>query len=328
MIKYIMKFFDGSGAMIIFSDMNFTLTEPCVLALGCFDGVHIGHRAVISKARAIADTEGLSLAIFTFEQPPRNFFAPNSVPVISTTEDKLDILSSLGVDTAICLPFDKNILSMPAESFIDEIVFGKLDARHVVCGYNYSFGKGAVGTPSLIEQKCKQTGRALTVVAEQRYGDVSVSSSLIRRLIGEGDVHTANKYLCRPYSISSVVVDGQHLARTLGFPTVNTIPQKGLLLPKSGVYVTRVSFCGTHRYGITNVGIRPTVGTNILCAETHIFDFEGNLYGKSVKVEFLHFLRSETQFDSVQAMAAQIHKDIDRARAYVEKLVISHSPLP
>ncbi len=304
--------------MQIYTDLKFSLDRPCVLALGCFDGVHLGHSAVINTAKKTATSCGLPLAVFTFATPPRNFFVPDSVKMIVTTEKKLDLLDELGVDICICVPCSREIFSMSPEDFIEQIIFSRLAAKHIVCGYNYSFGRGGKGNPQLISDYCAKGHATLTVIDEQIIDGYSVSSSLVRSLISEGDIETANRLLGRPYFLSSRVVDGQHLARTLGFPTVNIIPREELQLPKSGVYVSRTSFDGTYRYGITNVGIRPTVNLGIVCAETHLFDFEGNLYGKDIKVEFLHFIRPEKKFESVEAMAAQIHRDIQTAKKYIK----------
>ncbi len=306
--------------MQIYNNLNFCTDTPCVLALGCFDGVHLGHRAVINAAKKIATEHGLPLGVFTFATPPRNFFLPDSVPMICTTEDKLALLESLGVDICICVPCNNDIFSIEPEEFVSDIIFSCLCASHIVCGYNYSFGKGGKGNPALIDSICKKRGAALTVIDEQIINGLSVSSSLVRLLVANGDVAQAATLLGRPHFLTSEVVDGQHLARTLGFPTVNTIPPHGLLLPKRGVYVSRVSFGDTFKYGITNIGIRPTVGTEILCAETHIFDFEGNLYGRKIKTEFLRFLRAEKKFSSVEEMAEQIHKDINTAKDVINNL--------
>ncbi len=289
------------------------------MALGCFDGVHLGHRAVIEAAKKRANELGLSLAVFTFDTPPRNFFVTDSVPMITDTADKLRLLEELGTDMCICVPCNNDIFSIEPEDFISDIILSRLRASHVVCGYNYSFGRGGKGSPALIKSICEARGVGLSVVDEQIVDGQSVSSSLIRVLCQNGDVRKAARLLGRPHFISSEVVDGQHLARTLGFPTVNTIPKAGVLLPKRGVYVSRVSFGNTYRFGITNVGIRPTVGTEILCAETHIFDFEGNLYGQNIKVEFLEFIRPETKFDSIDKMAHQIRADIAYAKEAITK---------
>ena len=154
----------------------------------------------------------------------------------------------------------------------------------------------------------------MSVVPEYRVNGLAVSSSEIRALISQGEVKRASALLGYAYSITSVVVNGQHLARKLGFPTVNVLPQKDILLPKNGVYLTRTSFDGKSYFGITNVGTRPTVDVGLLCAETHMFDFEGDVYGKKITTEFIEFIRPEKRFSSVEAMAVQVHADIEKAK--------------
>ena len=306
--------------MILYRDLDFSLDLPCVLALGCFDGVHAGHAAVISRARALADKYSLPLTVFTFSEPARNFFSPGCVPLILSEDDKTALLSKLGVDITVSLPLSADILSMSAQDFVQDIILDKMRASHVVCGYNYTFGKNAAGTPALLSQACAQRGVEVTVVPEYTHSGQAVSSSVIRSAITDGDMQTATAYLCRPFSICASVVDGQHLARRLGFPTVNVIPPQGLVTPRRGVYVSRVLFDGDSYFGITNIGMRPTVDTNILCAETHIFDFDGDLYGKRIRIEFLHFLREETKFESIDALSCQVTSDIEAAKQYIKDI--------
>ncbi len=300
--------------MRVFNSLNFSLDTPCAVALGCFDGVHLGHTAVIGEAKKHALRLGIKCALFTFESSPRNFFLPDSAPLISSVEAKLAIFEDLGVDICVCLPLSEEIFNTDAVSFAEDIILGKMRAAHISVGYNYTFGKGGAGNTRLLHKICSSAKIGLSVLPEQKIGEVSVSSSQIRALVADGDMEGARALLGRCFSLSSRVVDGQHLARTLGFPTVNTIPERGLLLPRRGVYITRIKFSGAEYFGITNVGIRPTVGTQIECAETHIFDFEGNLYGKKITVEFLHFLREERKFQSVAEMAEQIKKDIEEVK--------------
>ncbi len=305
--------------MRVYRTLDFLLDGVTCVALGCFDGVHLGHREVIGRAKKAAEKTGALCAVFTFEAPPRNYFVPQGVPLLSSVEDKLAIFESLGVDICVCLPLSEKIFNMDAISFVEDIIFGNMRAKAVVCGYNYSFGKGGAGNSALIKKLAKGTDIEVFVIPEQKIGKQTVSSSLIREKLQNGEAERAAELLGRPYALSAKVVDGQHLARTLGFPTVNIIPDAALLLPAAGVYVSRICFDGACYYGITNVGIRPTVGTQIKCAETHIFDFEGNLYGKTICVELLHFLRHETRFESVEVMAKQIKKDIVSAKEYVNK---------
>ncbi len=299
--------------MQIYRSLDLSFDMPCVLALGCFDGVHLGHTKVILTAKEHAKKLGIPLAVFLFDSPVRNFFVPDSVPLITSPDVKLDLIAKLGVDIAVCVTVSNEILSMPAKKFVSDIIIKKIHAVHAVCGYNYSFGKAAQGTPELISS----FGVDVTVIPEQSLDGETISSSYIRALIKEGNAEKASALLGRPFALYGVVENGQHLARTLGFPTVNIIPAEGSLLPKNGVYVSRASFDGIQKYGITNIGMRPTVNTKIMCAETHIFDFEGDLYGKQLRVEFLHFMRSETRFPNVETMAKQIDADIEAAKKYV-----------
>ena len=294
--------------------------EKCVVALGCFDGVHKGHAHVLRTARKKADALGLPLCVFAFDAPPRNFFSLDAVPLITCREDKLRLFEEIGVDISVCIPFDKTILSVSAQDFIKDVLIEKLKAEHLICGYNYTFGKGAAGDPSLIKEMCEPIGIGVTVVGDYIQDGIPVSSSLIRELVSNGEVDKAVKYLGRPYSITAPVVNGQHLARRLGFPTVNILPTTDVLIPRYGVYVSSVSFDSQTKYGITNVGVRPTVDTHVLCAETHLFDFEGDLYGKEIRVEFLYFLRGEVKFDSVDKMAERIRADIETAKEYINHI--------
>lgn len=303
--------------MLIFNSTNIKSIQSSVIALGCFDGVHLGHMAVIGKAKEQARQCNLPLTVLTFEEPPRNFFSDTRIPAISTLEEKLELLDKAGTDIAVCLPLSKEIFSISPEAFIRDILIGTLHASKIVCGYNYTFGKNAGGNTDLLRTVCNSEKIELSVIPPLTYNGAPISSSLIRSAIEKGDVEYAAKLLGRPFSITETVINGQHLARTLGFPTVNTIPASGRLIPLHGVYVTKIHFKNQEKYGITNVGIRPTVNTNILCAETHIFDFDGNLYNEKITVEFLHFLRKERWFNSVEQMSVQVNNDIQEAKNFL-----------
>lgn len=298
---------------------EFFSESPTVVALGCFDGVHIGHQTVIRRAVNIAKELSVKSAVWTFDESPRNFFTPYASPVITDREEKRKLMRALEIDVFVSVPFDTETGSLSPKDFFEKILVGKLRAVHIVCGFNYSFGKGGVGKTDLLKELCDERGIGLTVIESVDTDGSPISSSRIREAIEAGNIEEAQKYLGRPFSINTIVIDGQKLARRLGFPTVNQVFERGILVPRHGVYITRVTIDSKKHYGITNVGIRPTVGGKILCAETHILDFSGNLYGKKLRVEFLYFMRPETAFSSVDELSQKVHEDIAAAKAIISQ---------
>ena len=287
-----------------------------MVALGCFDGVHLGHRAVILRAVRWAKELGLSCTVFAFESSPKNYFAPNSAPQLTDRNAKISLFEKLGVDTVVCIPFDEAIATISAEDFFQRILCDLLGAKHIVCGYNYSFGAKGQGNTDLLASLCDAAGVGLSVLPPITIDGSMVSASTIRKALEEGRLDDAYLLLGRFFSIRSVVVDGQHLGRRLGFPTLNQILSSALVVPKYGVYFSRVSIEDSEKkyFGITNIGTRPTVGSEFVGAETHVFEFEGDLYGKTVEVELLSFLRPERKFGSVEELSAQVHSDIEIAK--------------
>lgn len=312
----------GFTPMILYNDDKYVANAPSVVALGCFDGVHIGHRAVIEMAVKIAKQMDLASAVWTFGEPPKNFFFPESVKLLTDKAEKCRRISDLGVDMLFCVDFTGEIAALTPEEFFSEVVIKKINAKHVVCGFNYTFGAKSAGNTELLSTLCEQHGIGLTVIDPVTYGGISVSSSLIRSLITSGEMQKVSEYLGYPYTLASTVVDGQKLARRLGFPTVNLTPSASIILPKNGVYVSRVDLEGNARelFGITNIGMRPTVKADAICAETHIFDFDGDLYGKELRVELLNFLRAEQLFDSIEELREQVQKDIAAAKDFITKI--------
>ncbi len=300
--------------MKTYYSLNFDTFPACVAALGSFDGVHEGHRAVIGRAKELAAERNLPLTVFTFDGSPKNFFSPGSAPRITDREEKERLLALLGVDNLVAVPFGAEISGLEPRDFFREIVLGKISARAVACGFNYTFGRGGRGDAALLAELCRESGTGILVHPPVKIGGEPVSSSAIRKALAEGDTERARAMLGRPYSINAVVTDGKRLARRLGFPTINQVPAHGTVLPKNGVYLTRTEVCGLFRCGITNIGKRPTVDGEAIISETHIFDFEGDLYGKKVRVEFYDFIRPEEKFASVEEMSKQIYRDIVAAR--------------
>ena len=296
------------------TQLDFKLNTPSVTALGCFDGLHVGHRSLIKESRRVANERNLPLVVFSFIEPPKNFFAPNSVPLLTDAKEKKRLMASLGVDIFISVDFSREISSLCPEDFFKSILLDRLCANAVFCGFNYRFGKGASGDAELLGELCAKSGIELFAIPPVVVDGVTVSSSEIRRLLAEGDVSAAAKLLGRSYSIRSAVISGQQLGRTLGFPTVNQLIDAGGAPLRNGVYVTRTRVGRSIKHSITNVGTRPTVDGSTLCAETNLFDFSGDLYGRSIRVEFLEFLRPERKFDSIEELKSQVLSDIDQAK--------------
>lgn len=284
------------------------------VALGCFDGVHVGHAKILQLTQKIANAVGAEFAVYSFREPPKNFFSPSPVPLITSLEEKKRLMKAHGVELFVCPEFDGTIASLEPEEFFCKHLLDKLGAVHIVCGYNYRFGKHGKGDVELLRKLCSSCGIGLTVVDEVVVDGETVSSSAIRRLLLEGDVKKAQRLLSRRYSIKRPVIDGQHLGRTLGFPTVNQTFEAGAEILARGVYATRTKIGKQYYRSITNVGTRPTVDGTTLCAETHIFDYEGDLYGRTLTVEFLEFIRPEVKFNSLDELKAQVESDIKKVK--------------
>ena len=293
--------------------------HPTVVALGCFDGLHIGHSAVICTAVDIAKKASLLSAVCTFDAPPKNFFIRGSAPAITDRSEKERLASALGTDVFLSLPFNTEISSLSPNDFFDKILVNALRASHIVCGFNYKFGKNAAGNTETLKKLCDKAGISLTCLAPVELDGKTISSSIIRHELLAGNIESANKYLGHPFSLNSKVIGGKKLARKLGFPTLNQAFPEDCIVPANGVYLTQViTKDGVKHFGITNVGVRPTVGNRSLRAETHIFDFDGDLYGQNVRIEFLHFLRPEKAFSSIDALSAQVNEDIEQAKKAIK----------
>lgn len=303
--------------MTVYTTLEGCSPCPCVLALGCFDGVHLGHAAVIKEAERVANSLALPLAVWSFREPPRNFFSKNTVPLLTTPEEKGAIIATMGAHTLYSLPFDATIAAMSAEDFFS-LLCEDLSAKHIVCGFNFTFGAMGRGNTVLLQSLCAQNGVGLSVLPPTTLDGETVSSSRIRACLEKGKPEEAARLLGRPYALCAEVIHGQHLARDLGFRTANQCFPEGKAVPRYGVYAVRAHADGAVCYGIANVGMRPTVRGTLLCCETHLFDFSGDLYGKTLTVEFLHFLRPEQAFDSLDALTAQVKRDIETAKSLLK----------
>lgn len=290
---------------------------PCSIALGNFDGVHVGHQTLIRKAVEKARELGIKSAVFTFSNHPKNLFAGETVVKnIIYQEEKAALIEKLGVDYLFNVPFTYEVARMNAMSFIDNLLVDKMNLREAFCGFNYRFGYKAAGNPHILRQRGMVKGFNVNEIDPVTIeGDV-VSSTLIRSLIRSGDMEECEKYLGRKYSVGGEVVVGNRLGRTIGFPTSNIMIDENMVTPPNGVYITKCVYNGHVYDSITNVGVKPTIGTFQKNMETHIFHFNKELYGKHIQVIFLKKTRDEAKFRSVEELSAQIVKDCEEAKAY------------
>jgi len=288
------------------------------IALGNFDGIHAGHRAVIAAARA----SGHKLAIATFEPPPRALFRPDDPPFrIYSPERRNAALLALGADCVFELPFTKDMAGMTDEVFARQVLSEGLQAAHVAVGFDFRFGRGRMGDAPRLASLGRALGFGVSIVEKvEGLGD-KASSSAMRQALQAGEPEKATALLGHDWTIDGVVEHGEKQGRTLGFPTANITLGKGLIHPRHGIYAVRTRIEGEEvwRDGVANFGRTPTTGLRDPLLETMIFDWEGDLYGKSLEVAFVAFLRPELKFDQLDDMIAQMHKDVDAARGLLSE---------
>ena len=289
-----------------------------VIALGFFDGVHVGHQALLRCARERADQLGCSASALTFAPHPNALIFGEKTPLINTLEERRSLMTeACGMDEMLVLPFDRAFMEMDWRDFVKTVLVERFEAVHLVCGFDYTFGHRGLGDAQNLQTLCKELGLGCDVVDKVERLGAEVSSSRIRELLEQGKPEEANALLGRAHFVSGTVVHGKKLGRVLGFPTANLPLGEELVNPARGVYIARVLCEGTAYEAVTNVGSRPTVGVSTqITLESHLLDFAGDLYGKVIKVEFLKFLRPEMKFASVEELTAAIRQDADSARKF------------
>ena len=294
------------------------MDEKRVVAIGFFDGVHLGHGALLQRARQVADRLGLPAAALTFDRHPSALLGGEPVPLINTAEERAELMRRLyGIDQVLFCRFDRAMMEMPWRTYVSEYLRQELGAVHVVCGHDHRFGWRGEGNPARLQQACTQLGMGCDVVQRVELHGQTVSSTLIRSLLRTGQIREANAFLGHPHCLTGTVVHGRQLGRRLGTPTANVLLPDGVLAPAFGVYATAVAFGGRRYPAVTNVGVRPTVDAgDQVTVEPWLLDFEGNLYGKSIRVEFLEFLRPERKFPSLEALRAAILQNAEETRAF------------
>ena len=291
---------------------------PCALTIGNFDGVHLGHQALLRRLAERAGERGIPASVLTFEPHPREFFAPGAAPArLTSLREKLALLTDHGAQRVHVQRFDARFAGTDARSFVDEVLVRGLKVRHLLIGDDFRFGGDRAGDFAMLQAAGRARGFEVEAMPTQAIADERVSSSAVRRALVNGDLSHAARLLGRPYSLAGRVMHGDKLGRKLGFPTLN-LPFRHRRPPLSGVFAVRVEGLDTpYIPGVANAGLRPTAGgVTQARLEVHLFDWSGECYGTPVRVHFFHKLRDEIRFPSLDALKAQIGRDLLEARGW------------
>lgn len=284
------------------------MNKKKILALGFFDGVHLGHQALLKQCRDLADRLGLTAGAVTFTCHPMTLTQGQSPALLNTTADREALLKAYGMDAVITLPFDEQLRSLPWQDFLSMLI-ETYGAAGFVCGSDYRFGYKGEGTALMLQQAAKAQDLPCVIVPRLSLGNTVISSSHIRSLLKDGAMEEANRFLGHPHRLTGAVVQGQHLGRTLGTPTANVAFPENLAIPRHGVYACLAHVEGRIYAAVTNVGTRPTVDGRTVTIEPWLMKFDGNLYGKEITLEFYSFLRPERKFESLEELRAEIHRN-------------------
>ena len=289
--------------------------RPSVVALGVFDGVHLGHRAILDTAVARAKKDGGTAVACTFDPHPAEVLQPERAPLpITTLDERVALIAESGIGLTVVVAFTPILAAMEPETFVSEILAGRLGAREVVVGFNHRFGRGARGDAQLLREIGIRVGMHAEIVPPLDADGTPVSSSAIRAALQRGDVAGAARMLGRAYFVSGNIVEGAGRGRSIGFATANLATDRPLLTP-AGVYACRLSVGNVTHGAVVNAGVRPTFGEKVFTLEAHVLDFSGDLYGRRARLDFVARLREERKFAGIEALKAQIAADVASARA-------------
>ncbi len=294
------------------------ITEPTAITVGKFDGIHRGHTLLTSDIISKKE-QGLKSCLITFTNSPRIALEIDDTPSLITNKERGFMLDNCGLDYLIECPFDERLMQMDAKSFIQFLV-DNLNMKYMISGSDFTFGHKGAGNAELLLKLSKEMGFEYKVIDKIKLNNHVISSTYIREQLKEGNICCVNDMLGYEYFVWGEVVHGAHLGHKIGIPTINIMPEKIKLVPRFGVYITTIDFDGRIYHGVTNVGTKPSVSDEqIVGIETHILDYNGDLYGKYVRVTFESFLRPEMKFNSIEELTAQMNKDKTKAKDYFNK---------
>ncbi len=298
--------------MVVISAREDNIKEKATAAaLGYFDGIHLGHLAVLNSALKKAKENGLLPVVLLFDIHPKKATGKDVPPILTTDERKRFILEEMGFTV---VPFDfKKAKDLTAKEFIEDILIGRLGVKAVSCGYDYRFGKNGKGTARTLIEELSSRGVEVELCSEVTINGETVSSTKIRQLLSEGKIKSANEMLGSPFCYDFVVGKGRQLGRMLGFPTINQCFPEGFVVPKFGVYASKTKVDGVWYASVTNIGVKPTVGSENILSETNIIGFDGDLYDRKIEVCLLDYLREEKKFSSLEELAIAVKNDKQKA---------------
>jgi len=291
------------------------------IALGFFDGVHVGHAALLNKVKERAAEIGAEPSVLSFDVHPDNLVFGKEIPLINSAIGREDIIKRcFGIENVVFIHFNQHVMRMPWQEFADSII-KELNLGWIVVGHDFNFGYKGEGKAEKLKLYCEERGIGCDIIEPVMIDGRIVSSTYIRKLIENGEMEEGNRYLGHPHVLTDTVRSGYHLGTKMGTPTINMYFPDGVLVPRYGVYATRVCLeDGSEYIAVTNVGVRPTVKEgNRVNVESHLLDYSGNLYGRQCRVEFYKFLRDERKFDNFDELSAQIKRDAESAREYFRK---------
>lgn len=292
----------------------------CVITIGTFDGVHIGHKAILKRLVQAAEKDDLDSVLLTFFPHPRMVLQKDSnIKLINTLSEKKELLEKTGLDHLVIHPFTRQFSRLTAVEYVRDILVNKLKAKKVIIGYDHRFGRNRTANINDLKEFGNTYGFTVEEISAQELDEVTVSSTKIRKALQAGDISTANEYLGYQFMISGTVVEGKAIGRTLQYPTANLKPSEDYkLIPKNGVYVVEARIYSKQVFGITSIGTNPTVGGTQKTIETHFLDFDQNLYNQPLQIEFITHIRDEETFDGVETLKEAIKQDELFARNFIK----------
>lgn len=296
---------------------DFPNLQDAVVTSGTFDGVHLGHQKILQRIKEIANSVNGETVLLTFWPHPRLVLFPeeHNLRLLSTFEEKAKLLRQFGIDHLVTLPFTKEFSELSSQEFIQSILVEKIHCKKLVIGYDHRFGKNREGSFEFLQANQSKFGFELEEISRQDVEDIGISSTKIRNSLELGDVKSASTYLGRLYELNGLVIKGQQIGRSIGFPTANIhIPNDYKLIPKDGVYAVYTEVDGVSYKSMLNIGNRPTVDGTKKTVEAHLFDFQGDLYDRQVTIYFQSFLRDEHKFEGLEALKAQLYLDQQNAK--------------